>query len=101
MQSNLQDVQLEIERLKGQLRVLQDQTDNATIAVSMREAGTQVIRRQQKATPWLPSFRQAWHDAVSGLVSVLFAVLVGLGYLVPISLLALAAWFGYRRLRLA
>jgi hypothetical protein len=101
VQSNLQDVQLEIERLKGQLRVLQDQTDNATIAVSMREAGSRIVKQPERATPWLPSFRQAWHDAVSGLVSVLFVVLVGLGYLVPITLLALAAWLGYRRLRLA
>jgi hypothetical protein len=101
VQTNLQDVQLEIERLKGQLRVLQDQTDNATIAVSMREAGALVIKQQQRSTPWLPSFRKAWHDAAGGLLSVLFAVLVGLGYLVPITLLGLAAWFGYRRLRFA
>ena len=92
-------MQLEIERLQGQLRVLDDQTANGTISVSLSEAGA-VVKKQQAASSWLPSFEGAWHDAVAGVLNVAFAVLVGLGYLVPISLVAVAMWLGYRRLRL-
>jgi hypothetical protein len=98
VQNQLQDVQLQIERLQGQLRVLDDQTANGTISVSLREAGSPV-KKQQKEAAWLPSFRGAWHDAVRGLVNVVFAVLVGLGYLFPITVVVLGVWFIYRRIR--
>jgi hypothetical protein len=99
VQGNLQDVQLQIERLQGQLRVLDDQAANGTISVSLREAGSPVKKQEQKKASWLPSFRGAWHDSVRGLLNVLFAVMVGLAYLVPITLLALLAWLGYRQVR--
>lgn len=97
VQRELQDVQLTIERLKGQLRVLNDQTENSTIALSLREEGA--VTKQTKAAPWLPSFGEAWRDTVRGFLGVAFSVVIGLGYLIPIGILALIAWFGYRRLR--
>jgi Domain of unknown function (DUF4349) len=99
VQNELQDVQLQIERLQGQLRVLDDQTANATISVSLREAGAPVTKPEQTSS-WLPSFRNAWHDAVRGLLSFLFAVMVGLAYLVPAALLVLLGWLGYQQVRL-
>jgi uncharacterized protein DUF4349 len=98
VQRELQDVQLTIERLKGQLRVLNDQTENSTIALSLREEGA-VARKATNAAPWLPSFGEAWRDTVRGFLGVAFSVVIGLGYLIPIGILALMAWFGYRRLR--
>src|SRR5207247_2092374 len=41
----------------------------------------------------------AWRDARHGFVSVLSAVIVGLGYLVPITVLFALIWLGLRRLR--
>ncbi len=99
VQNNLQDVQLEIERLKGQLQVLQDQADNGTIAVSLREAGAPIKKQQKEQVSWLPDFWKAWHDTIRGFLGVLLAVLVGLGYLVPLGLLLGALWAGYRRVR--
>ena len=99
VQNNLQDVQLEIERLKGQLQVLQDQADNGTIAVSLREAGAPIKRQQKEQVSWLPDFRKAWHDTVRGFLGVLLVILVGLGYIVPLGLLLGALWAGYRRVR--
>ncbi len=38
----------------------------------------------------------AWHAARDGSVAVIAAVIVGLGYLIPLGLLALAGWLGWR-----
>src|SRR2546430_1234892 len=99
VQNNLQDVQLQIERLKGQLQVLQDQADNGTISVSISEAGAAVKKQQHASASWLPDFRKAWHDTMRGFFGVVFAVLVGLGYLVPLALLLVALWLAYRQVR--
>ena len=45
----------------------------------------------------------AWKDAVKGFFGVVYSVVVGLGYLVPltaiIALIALLVWLGVRRAR--
>lgn len=94
VQNELSQVQLRIEELKGQLRVLDNQTSFATIQVSMREAGHVAPPVQAKASGLV----QAWRDARSGFIGVLSAVVVGLGYLIPIALLLGLVWLGIRRL---
>jgi len=95
VQRELQDVQFRIEQIEGQLRVLEDQTSLATIRVSMHEAGAPVVVAQDATTR--PSLLEAWNKAVAGILGVAYVTIVGLGYLVPITLLALLVWFGYRR----
>ena len=98
VQRQLQEVQLQIEQIKGQLGALEDQTEFSTISVSLSEAGFVPPKEEPKGL----SFGRAWDLAVSGFVAVFAAVLVGLGYLVPILLLgaALAASvLAYRRMR--
>jgi len=98
VQNELQDVQFRIEQIKGELRVLEDQTSLATIQISMHEAGAPVVM-QETATTERPSLFEAWQHAVDGFLGVVYVTVVGLGYLVPITLLAFVVWFGYRRLR--
>lgn len=93
VQSELQDVQLQIEQLKGQLRVLNDQADLSTITLSVAETGV-VLPSEEPARSTLS---QAWHDAVAGFLAVIAAVVVGLGYLVPLALFALVGWLVWRR----
>lgn len=97
VQRELQDVQFRIEQIKGQLRLLDNRTSLATIQVSVREPGA--VRVEQAAAGERPSLGEAWERAVNGFLGVIFAIVVGLGYLVPITAVAVAAWFGYRRLR--
>lgn len=95
VQRQLQEVQLAIESIRGQLRVLTDQTDFSTITLSMVEAGA--VQPKPKTT-----LGRAWQDALGAFLSVIAAVVVGLGYLVPIALLGLmvlVAWVLYRRTR--
>ena len=99
VQRELQEVQLRIEQLKGQLRVLEDRTEMAVISVSMREAGAPPVARPTEKISTRPDLGSAWEKAVDGFLAVVFAVLVGLGYLVPIALLLGLLWVAYRRLR--
>jgi hypothetical protein len=97
VQRTLQDVQLAIEEIRGQLRVLSDQTDLSTITLSMTEAGAVVPKQNNGLT-----FARAWHQAIHAIATVVAAIVIGLGYLIPIALVALvlfAAWFGFRRVR--
>jgi hypothetical protein len=98
IQNELSQVQMRIEELKGQLRVLNNQTSLSTIDVSMREAGAPAHRPRplhHKASTLL----QAWRDARHGFVGVIASIVVGLGYLVPIAALLALVWLGIRRLR--
>jgi len=97
VQRELQDVQFRIEQIKGQLRVLDNRTSLATIQVAIREPGA--VRAELAAADDRPSLGEAWDRAVNGFLGVIYSIVVGLGYLVPITAVAVAGWFGYRRLR--
>jgi hypothetical protein len=98
VQNQLQDVQFRIEQIKGQLRVLENQTSLATIDLSLREVGAPVGIRPVKAHE-RPSLGEAWDRAVDGFLGVIFAVVVGLGYLIPVAAIAFGIGLGYRRYR--
>lgn len=89
IQSELSGIQLEIERLEGRLRYLQDQTSLATISASLAEEGL---------TP-PGGFKGAFDQAVEGLLSVLSGLVVLLGYALPIALLAIPLWLVGRTVR--
>ena len=91
IQRELQDVQFRIEQIKGQLRVLENRTDLATISVALRETGAPAVATDR------PSLSEAWAKAVDGFLGVWYAVVVGLGYLIPITLVGLLGLLGYRR----
>lgn len=93
VQNALDDVQLRIEETQGRLNLLSDQTQLATIRVQMREEGV-------AAEPVTnPSIRSAWDNSVAGFFRVIFAAIVGLGYLAPVAAVTLGVWFVVRRVR--
>ena len=95
IQNELSQVQMRIEELKGQLRVLDNQTSFATIDVSMRESGHVTPPPKPKSAGGLT---KAWRDARHGFIGVVSSVVVGLGYLIPIAALLGLVWLGIRRL---
>jgi hypothetical protein len=98
VQRELQDVQFRIEQIKGELRVLDNQTSLATIRISLREPGAPIGGADTlKANR--PSLMEAWDRSVNGFLGVVSSVVVGLGYVVPLSLLFGLGWLGWRRLR--
>ncbi len=80
--------QLDIERIQGQLNVLNDQVAESTIEVRLHEGNAEATA--QTAAETGPDLGNAWDDAIDGFMSVVAAVIVGLGYLIPIGLIALA-----------
>lgn len=97
VQRELQDVQLTIERLKGQQRVLDDQVANATIEISIGERRAPTIKAPTVA---LPRFGDTWRSTVRGFLTVVFWIVIGLGYLAPLVLLGVLGLLVHRRTRL-
>lgn len=90
VQKELTGIQLEIERIRGRLRYLEDQTSYGTISLSMAEAGV--------AAPQRPSIlARAWERAVEGFLSVIGGLITALGVLLPIAVLGLVGWVLLRR----
>ena len=94
VQNALDETQLRIEELQGNLRLLDDRTSLATIALDLREQGV-----EPQATVEKPSIPNAFERAAAGFVGVIAGVVIGLGYLIPVLLLALAAWWVISRVR--
>lgn len=93
VQRELQGVQLEIEKLTGRLRYLEDLTEMSTISLSLAEVGAPGHK------PPSGVLAKAWQRAVDGALAVVAAVIVGTGVLVPIAVLALIGLLILRALR--
>lgn len=94
VQNALDETQLRIEQLQGQLRLLDDRTSLATIGLRLREQGVEPESQIEKA-----SIPNAFERAAAGFVGVIAAIVIGLGYLFPLLLIGLAAWFVASRVR--
>jgi hypothetical protein len=91
----LDETQLRIEQIQGQLRLLNDQTSFATITVDLREEG---VAAEVEAA----NIPNAFERAGAGFVGVIAAIIIGIGYLLPLVAIALVIWFvfvGVRRRR--
>jgi hypothetical protein len=86
VENALNDTQLRIEEIQGQLNVIENQTSQSTIRVDLREEGTTEAQTQDVENP---SVGSAWDRAIAGFFGVISAVVIGLGYLLPIAILGL------------
>ena len=80
-------MQLEIENIQGRLNFLKDQVAEATIKVEVRERDVQ--REDPGSDPENPSLADSFELAVQGFLRIIGAVVVGLGYLIPLGVIAL------------
>lgn len=93
VQRELQGVRLQIEQIHGQLRVLRDQTSLGTISLLLHEPGAAEEPSEDSG------LGGAWGRAVSAAGDVVAAMVVGLGYLLPILGALIVLWFGVRAVR--
>ena len=91
VQGELSRVQLEIERLRGRLTYLEDQTSLGTITATFVAPGG--------APPRPTTLARAWEEAVDAMLTVVSAVIVGAGFLLPLAVLAGAVALAIRSLR--
>jgi hypothetical protein len=89
IQRELSGVQQQIEQIQGRLRYLRDQTALSTITVALVEEGAD--------EPGF--FGKAWDAAIEGFLAVVSALVVFLGYAIPLAILALVVFLGYRWVR--
>jgi len=94
VQNQLERVQENIERMRGRLRVLDDQTSFSTLAVDVIEAGAPKEDPEDDG-----ALVKAWRDAVDGFLGVVSAVIVASGVLLPVAIMALVVALLVRRLR--
>jgi hypothetical protein len=95
VQNALDEGQLRIEELQGQINVLNDRVSEATIRVSMREAGVSL----DEANVENPSIGGALDHAVAGFFSVIAGVIVGLGWILPALAVLVLLWLVVSRVR--
>jgi hypothetical protein len=91
----IDDVTLQVENIQGRLRFLRDQVAEATIKVEVRERD--VAPEEAGSDPENPSLTDSFELAVQGFLRIVGAIVVGLGYLIPLGVIAL---IGYGVLRL-
>jgi hypothetical protein len=94
VQNELDQTQLLIEEIQGDLRLLDDRTSLATVHVDLREEGVEPEAEVEPA-----SLPDAFERAAAGFVDVIAAIVIGLGYLIPLGLLGLLVWFVVIRIR--
>jgi hypothetical protein len=85
VQSRLDDVQLGLEEVRGQLRYLDGATAYSTITVDIAERGAPIATKPKPAGGW--SLADAWHAAASGFEKVVGGALVALVVAGPILVL--------------
>ena len=86
----IDEVQLRIEQIQGQLRFLNDQVAESTLRVSIKERNAPAPAAV--AVVDQPDLGSSFELAVQGFLRIVSAVIVGLGYLVPLTVIALLIW---------
>jgi hypothetical protein len=86
LQNQLDQVQLKIDQITGQLNYINKQVAESTIKVDLHEPGAAVAQSTDSVDN--PSLGHAWDRAVQGVLNVMAATLIGLGYLIPLLIIA-------------
>jgi hypothetical protein len=86
LQNQLDQVQLKIDQITGQINYINKQVAESTIKVDLHEPGAAVADSPDAIDN--PSLGRAWDRAVQGILNVVAVTLIGLGYLIPLLIVA-------------
>ena len=86
----IDDVTLQIENIQGRLNFLKDQVAEATIRVEVRERDVQP--EDPGPDTENPSLAESFELAVQGFLRIVGAIVIGMGYLIPLAVIALLVW---------
>ena len=92
VERELARVREEIERYEGRLRYLSTRVATSTLTITVHEPAP-ILGNNPGVNPIAAAMRRAWRNFV-GLVA---ALIESLGIVIPLALLGLAGWMGYRR----
>lgn len=88
VENELEDVQLQIDQIQGQLRFLDNQVAESTLTVDLREESAPAGETRTNGGIQNPSLSRALDRAIQGFFGILATIIVGLGYLFPLALIA-------------
>ena len=83
MQNRLSQVELQVEQIQGQLNFIDDQVAEATVRVELHEKDAAQVQQTDEVEN--PSLGSAWDRSIQGFLNVVSAVVIGLGYLLPLA----------------
>ena len=90
VERELARVREEIERYEGRLRYLNARVAMSTLTINVHEPAPII---QPGQSPIADAFRRAWQN----FVAMVAALIASLGVLIPLGLIGIGGWIGYRR----
>ncbi|HKC81207.1 MAG TPA: DUF4349 domain-containing protein [Gemmatimonadaceae bacterium] len=94
VERELARVREEIERYEGRLRYLTSRVSMSTLSITVHEPAP-ILGNNPGENPIAAALRRAWRN----FIGLLAGTIASLGVLIPLALIALAGWYGYRRWR--
>ena len=92
VERELARVREEIERYEGRLRYLSTRVATSTLTITVHEPAP-ILGNTPGENPIAAALRRAWRN----FVTLVAALIASLGVVIPLALLGLAGWMGYRR----
>jgi Domain of unknown function (DUF4349) len=86
--NELANVQEQIDQIQGELRYLNDQVAESTLTVDLHEESVPAGETETNDSIHNPSLSRAWDRAIQGFFGILATIIVGLGYLLPVAVVA-------------
>jgi hypothetical protein len=93
VERELARVRGEIEQIEGRLRYLRTRAAMSTLVVTVHEP--EPLHGRLGQNPIIEALRRAWRN----FVEFIAALIASLGVVIPLGLLGLAGWYGYRKWR--
>jgi hypothetical protein len=87
VENQLEDVQLQIDQIQGQLRYLNNQVAESTLTVDLHEKSAPIGESRTNEGIQNPSLSRALDRAIQGFFGILATIIIGLGYLLPLAVL--------------
>ncbi len=92
VERELARVREEIERYEGRLRYLTSRVAMSTLTITVHEPAP-ILGNNPGENPIAAALRRAWRN----FIALVAGTIASLGVLIPLGLLAVAGWYGYRR----
>ena len=94
VERELARVREEIERYEGRLRYLSSRVATSTLTITVHEPAP-ILGNNPGENPIAHALRRAWKN----FIALVAGVIASLGVVIPLALVAVAGWVGYRRWR--
>lgn len=94
VERELARVREEIERYEGRLRFLSSRVAMSTLTITVHEPAP-ILGNNPGENPIAAALRRAWRN----FVALLAAVIASLGVVIPLALIGVGGWYGYKRWR--